>query len=211
MNGHGTYFLQAAQGSRLPDENALFAEVQALRLLLINTIGAAVAWGEDDAGTVQRNASVRESQQAQSSRRPDRQLCRRDHRTAMTDTQWGRKETIVRPPHYPVYSFGAIFVASRRRRSLRLSPSYFRDESATTLLSLLLCRNELPRHDAPEQRVSACDGRRPSGITSGLLPRPMCSQVPRHSRSASRFLSHSPRLLAPQGLFFCIGERRSVT
>jgi hypothetical protein len=27
----------------------------------------------------------------------------------MTDTQWGRKETIVRPPHYPVYSFAAIF------------------------------------------------------------------------------------------------------
>ena len=29
----------------------------------------------------------------------------------MTDTKWGRKETIVRPPHYPVYSFGAVFVA----------------------------------------------------------------------------------------------------
>ena len=29
----------------------------------------------------------------------------------MTDTRWGRKETIVRPPHYPVYSFGAAFVA----------------------------------------------------------------------------------------------------
>jgi Type IV secretion-system coupling protein DNA-binding domain len=29
----------------------------------------------------------------------------------MTDTQWGRKETIVRPPHYAVYSFGAVFVA----------------------------------------------------------------------------------------------------
>jgi hypothetical protein len=29
----------------------------------------------------------------------------------MTDTQWGRKETIVRPPHYPVYSLGAVFVA----------------------------------------------------------------------------------------------------
>jgi hypothetical protein len=29
----------------------------------------------------------------------------------MTDTQWGRKETIVRPPHYPVYSFGAVLVA----------------------------------------------------------------------------------------------------
>ena len=29
----------------------------------------------------------------------------------MTDTQWGRKETIVRPSHYPVYSFGAVFVS----------------------------------------------------------------------------------------------------
>ncbi len=29
----------------------------------------------------------------------------------MTDTQWGRRETIVRPPHYPVYSFGAVLVA----------------------------------------------------------------------------------------------------
>ena len=29
----------------------------------------------------------------------------------MTDTQWGRKETIVRPLHYPVYSFGAVFVS----------------------------------------------------------------------------------------------------
>ena len=29
----------------------------------------------------------------------------------MTNTQWGRKETIVRPPHYPVYSFGAVLVA----------------------------------------------------------------------------------------------------
>src|SRR6202012_3290843 len=31
--------------------------------------------------------------------------------TAMTDTQWGRKETIVRPPHYPVYSFAAMLVS----------------------------------------------------------------------------------------------------
>jgi hypothetical protein len=29
----------------------------------------------------------------------------------MTEPQWGRKETIVRPPHYPVYSFGAVFVS----------------------------------------------------------------------------------------------------
>ncbi len=29
----------------------------------------------------------------------------------MTDTQWGRKETILRPPHYPVYTFGAVFVS----------------------------------------------------------------------------------------------------
>jgi len=29
----------------------------------------------------------------------------------MNTTQWGRKETIVRPPHAPVYSFGAAFAA----------------------------------------------------------------------------------------------------
>jgi len=29
----------------------------------------------------------------------------------MTDTQWGRKETIIRPPHYPVYSFGAVLIS----------------------------------------------------------------------------------------------------
>jgi type IV secretory pathway TraG/TraD family ATPase VirD4 len=29
----------------------------------------------------------------------------------MTTTQWGRKETIIRPPHAPVYSLGAAFVA----------------------------------------------------------------------------------------------------
>jgi hypothetical protein len=29
----------------------------------------------------------------------------------MTTTQWGRKETIVRPFHSPIYSYGAAFVA----------------------------------------------------------------------------------------------------
>jgi Type IV secretion-system coupling protein DNA-binding domain len=29
----------------------------------------------------------------------------------MTTTQWGRKETIVRPPHYPVYAFGAVLLS----------------------------------------------------------------------------------------------------
>jgi hypothetical protein len=29
----------------------------------------------------------------------------------MTTTQWGRKETIVRPPHSPIYSYGAAFIA----------------------------------------------------------------------------------------------------
>jgi Type IV secretion-system coupling protein DNA-binding domain len=30
----------------------------------------------------------------------------------MTMTQWGRKETIIRPPHAPVYSFGAAFATT---------------------------------------------------------------------------------------------------
>jgi hypothetical protein len=29
----------------------------------------------------------------------------------MNTTQWGRKETIVRPPHYPVYAFGTVLVS----------------------------------------------------------------------------------------------------
>src|ERR1700734_2157853 len=74
-------------------------------------VGATSARRQDDAGAVQGNAPVREKQQAQSGGRHARHLCRRGDGTAMTETQWGRKETIVRPPHYPVYSFGAAFVA----------------------------------------------------------------------------------------------------
>ena len=29
----------------------------------------------------------------------------------MNTTQWGRKETIIFPPHSPIYSYGAIFFA----------------------------------------------------------------------------------------------------
>src|ERR1700760_389672 len=69
--------------------------------------GAASAGRQDDAGTVQGNAPVRENQQAQSSSGYARQQRRRGYGTPMPDTKGGRKETIARPPHYPVYSFGA--------------------------------------------------------------------------------------------------------
>ena len=29
----------------------------------------------------------------------------------MPTTQWGRKETIIFPPHSPIYSYGAVFLA----------------------------------------------------------------------------------------------------
>src|SRR5260370_38224000 len=29
----------------------------------------------------------------------------------MPETNWGRKETIIWPPHSPIYTFGAIFLA----------------------------------------------------------------------------------------------------
>ena len=29
----------------------------------------------------------------------------------MPTTQWGRKETIIWPPHSPIYSYGAIFLS----------------------------------------------------------------------------------------------------
>ena len=32
-------------------------------------------------------------------------------KSVMTETNWGRKETIIWPPHSPIYTFGAIFLA----------------------------------------------------------------------------------------------------
>ena len=29
----------------------------------------------------------------------------------MAMTKWGRKETIIWPPHGPIYTYGAVFVA----------------------------------------------------------------------------------------------------
>ena len=29
----------------------------------------------------------------------------------MPETNWGRKETIIWPPHSPIYTFGAVFLA----------------------------------------------------------------------------------------------------
>ena len=29
----------------------------------------------------------------------------------MTETHWGRKETIIWPPHKPIYTFAALFLA----------------------------------------------------------------------------------------------------
>ena len=29
----------------------------------------------------------------------------------MPETNWGRKETIIWPPHKPIYTFGAVFLA----------------------------------------------------------------------------------------------------
>jgi hypothetical protein len=29
----------------------------------------------------------------------------------MPETNWGRKETIIWPPHKPIYTFGAVFFA----------------------------------------------------------------------------------------------------
>ena len=77
----------------------------------------------------------------------------------MTDTQWGRKETIVRPPHYPVYSFGAVFVSLIVAGLCIYLHLAFVLTPLQTLLSLQLSRNGLPRHDPHEQRVPVRHGR----------------------------------------------------
>src|SRR5260370_40226293 len=69
--------------------------------------GATSTRRQNDAGAVQRDAPVCENEQAQGGGGHARQLRGRDYGTVMTTTQWGRKETIVRPPRSPIYSYGA--------------------------------------------------------------------------------------------------------
>ena len=50
----------------------------------------------------------------------------------MPETNWGRKETIIWPPHKPIYTFGAVFL------SLILTGLFVYNGSST------------PRHPSPD-------------------------------------------------------------
>ena len=120
----------------------------------------------------------------------------------MTDTQWGRKETIVRPPHYPVYSFGAVFVALVLTVPLRRLHLAFRDDSAATLY-LPLCYAETGFLAPCRRQTTTSFLRSPTAsITSGLSPKPTCSQGRRRSRIGKPIPLALSDQHAPPGLVF---------
>ena len=103
--------LVAAQHSKHDGDAALFAEVQALRLLLINTLEPLLARRQDDAGAVQRVLRYVKANKRKASGGHARQLCRRDNITAMTTTTMGTQRDHRPPATCPVYSFAAVFAA----------------------------------------------------------------------------------------------------
>ena len=57
----------------------------------------------------------------------------------MPTTQWGRKETIIWPPHSPIYTYGAIFF-HRCGGAVRLPALQLCADAARAVLSSVLSR-----------------------------------------------------------------------
>src|ERR1700728_3021362 len=63
---------------------------------------------ETDAGSVRQTARRNQRGQARPRWKADRF---RRKEIAMAMTKWGRKESIIWPPHSPIYTYGAVFMA----------------------------------------------------------------------------------------------------
>ena len=124
----------------------------------------------------------------------------------MTETQWGRKETIVRPPHYPVYSFGAVFVALAALVSA--STSHLAFVMAPLQRWYLSCYVEtgflgMVRQSSEYQLVTVADRQhhvRPvteADVQPGSTPQPIGKPIP---------LGHSPRRRMPPASFSVSGS-----
>jgi hypothetical protein len=113
----------------------------------------------------------------------------------MTDTQWGRRETIVRPPHYPVCSLGAAFVSFvvaglciYLHLALVMSPLqryYFPSYLETNFLGSMRRSNEY-------QLVTVADRQRhtrpvtEADVQPGSTPQPIGEPIPLALSSAAR-------------------------
>ena len=112
----------------------------------------------------------------------------------MAMTKWGRKESIIWPPHSPIYTYGAAFVALVLTGLFSLLSVHLRQQSPTEVLHAHLhpierCRSN--RNEPPRQLPDAHGGRSRNSTASGDEHR-------RHGRhdAATRRQAHPARALA---------------
>ena len=105
--------LREAYGSTLavsPDQ--IMTEIVALQLFLTNALSP-VACGErmsaEQYQELMRNVKTNKHRAAREV--VAQYVAENEEENTMPETNWGRKETIIWPPHKPIYTFGAVFLA----------------------------------------------------------------------------------------------------
>ena len=88
----------------------------------------------------------------------------------MATTKWGRKETMIWPPHSPIYTYGAVFIAVVLTGLLHLLPVQLWQRLVTAFLYADLYPIEHRRSNRsgpPEQLSDAHGGRSRNSTASG--------------------------------------------
>ena len=87
-------------------------EIVALQLFLTDVLSPVACGERMSARAISRVDAEGENEQAARRARGHCAVHReRSRKNTMPETNWGRKETIIWPPHSPIYTFGAVFLA----------------------------------------------------------------------------------------------------
>ena len=135
------------------------AEILGVRLLLVNVLRPLAAGQSTHAGGVRQTA--RRNQRGQARPRWKAGRFRRKE-IAMAMTKWGRKESIIWPPHSPIYTYGAVFMAVVLDRTFSLLSVHLRQQPPTAVLHADLhpierCRSN---RNEPQRQLSDAHGGR---------------------------------------------------
>ena len=146
----------AARRARPSDPS--LAEILGVRLLLVNVLRPLAA-GQNSRPRRSTNCSTKSARPSTTSLE-SWPLRRKE--IAMAMTKWGRKETIIWPPHSPIYTYGAVFMALVLYRTFSLLPVHLRQQPPTAVLHAHLhpverCRSN--RNEPPRQLPDAHGGR----------------------------------------------------